>query len=525
MMNRAMEARREMARRELARRGFQYFPGYVDPRQAGSYGAEHLQLMARWLERAESGELWEGIPGEGVKILIIEAPPRHWKTSLVNKFAAWFVGGRAREGRPHQLILASYGADLATTNSRVVMATIRENERYGNLFPGLSLSSVMQAAGNWGLEGEERPTCVAAGVGGALTGHGADCLIIDDPVKDFADAGSVASRNAKWQWWQTVGRTRINPGGFVILILTRWHEDDLAGRLLAQVKEGLGDRVALLRLPALAETDQERGSAGKVGLPVDEGDPLGREPGEALWPERYSAEELEDTRSKGPNAFESLYQGRPRREGGYLIGRESFRMLEVPPSNGSVKWIIPTDWAMTEKELTPKRGNDPDYTVVGLLGLWTPDEAAPTNTRIVLAAVRRGRKRLHDAKAMVKEFALQVEKRLEERPPIVAAQDNIDAIALDGLRGDPELLNWSISNIPRKEMPGDKVVKSAPWRDRAAGGRVYVVEEAWWGPRWNEAFFHEVEGFPRGAHDDQVDLMSCGMHRLSNRMMEGDLMA
>lgn len=508
-------SRQELARRELARRRFRHFPGYVDPEQAENYGADHLQLIAEYLEKAESGELWEGMAGSGKKILLIEAPPRHWKTSTLNKFAAWFVGKRKREGRPHQVMMISYGATLAETNSRGVLELVQE-PRYQNLFPEVELNRNMQSASLWGLAGETQPTTVAGGVGGPLTGQGADCMIIDDPVKGPEDAYSEASRESKWLWMTTVAFTRINPGGFMVLTLTRWHDEDVAGKLLKQVKEGKGGhRVVVLRLPALAETQEERESAGELGLPVDEEDPLGREPGEALWPEQYSAEELEAVRDTDEVGFEALFQGRPGKEGGYLLGRHQLKLLEVPPEEGTITWCIPTDWAMTEKEQTPRQGTEPDWTVAGLVGLWLPEEAGPENARIVIAAVERVQARIPEARKMVKRFARQVEERLGERPTIVAAQDNIDTVALDDLRGDTELLSWPILNIARKMMKGDKVVKSEPWRSRAVNGRVYVVSDSWWGKPWNSTFFVEVEAFPRGAKDDQVDMVSAGYHFLA----------
>lgn len=507
----------ELARRELARRRFSRFPGYVDPKQAENYEAAHLQLIAAYLEKAESGELWQGMEGSGKRILIIEAPPRHWKTSLLNKFGGWFVGKRVREEGDsariagHQLMMISYGASLAETNSRSVLELV-VSPRYRNVFGEVKLNRNMQSASLWGLAGEPHPTGVAGGVGGPLTGQGADCMIIDDPVKGPEEAYSQASRESKWLWMTTVAFTRINPGGFMVLTLTRWHDEDVAGKLLKQHREGVGDhRIVTLRLPAIAETDEERQSAGELGLPVDAADPLGREPGEALWPERYSAADLEATKSTDEVAFEALFQGRPGKDGGYLLGRQHLKMLEIPPEQGSIRWCIATDWAMTEKEQTPRKGTDPDWTVMGLVGLWLPDNDKK-DARIVIAAVERLQARVPDARKRLKRFAQEVEKRIGTRPAVVAAQDNIDTVALDDMRADADWLNWPILNIARRMMKGDKVVKSEPWRSRAVNGRVYVVADKWWGKEWNTRFFVEVEAFPRGAKDDQVDMVSAATH-------------
>lgn len=492
-------AQRELARRarvELAKRHPVHYAAYVDPEQGANYRTRHLMLIGDYLQAAESGELWADMPGGGLRILVIEAPPRHWKTSIVNKSTAWFVGKRKSESRSHQLIMTSYAATLAERNSRNVMETVI-NPLALDLYP-LALSRKSQAVNEWSLAGEPFPTCVAAGVGGGLTGQGADCMVVDDPVKDFADANSPSSRENKWQWWLTVARTRVNPDGYVVITLTRWHDDDIVGRMLKQVRDGESqDRIVVLRLPALAETEKERQSAGTMGLPVDEADPLGREPGEALWPGRYSQEELEATRAIGPAAFEALYQGRPRKEGGYLIGRHHFRLLEEAPAE-DIKWVWAIDWAYTEKEVAPKRRSDPDFTCLGLVGLWTPEKDR-RRARIVIGEAHKWQLPLHEVKRHIVNVA-----RTRSGVPIVSLNDNIDKVALQDLMMDPALYGHSIKLLPR--LKGDKVAKAQPWLDRAQGGYVYVVNG-----NWNAWFFETVEGFPRAAHDDEIDMVTTGV--------------
>lgn len=512
-------ARRELARREMARRSLASFAAYVDPKQAKNYQAPHLALTARYLEAAESGELWRDVPGQGVPILIIEEPPRHWKSSIVNKFVAWFVGKRKSNQQPHQVILTSYGAELAETNSRTVQDTLLSS-LYGNVFPGMALHPSRSAAKNWGFADEPITSVVAAGVGGALTGQGADCAVVDDPIKGPEDAYSVARRDSLWSWWTQVLRTRVNPGGFVVFLLTRWHEDDVVGRILKQAAgQPNGDRIVVLRLPALAETDEERVAAGELGLPVDAADPLGREPGEALWPERYSAEQLQATKELDEIAFNAMYQGRPGREGGYLIGRNNFRLLEVPPEVGRIRWCIGTDWAMTQAQVAGKK-TDPDYTTAGLIGLWWPDEHNRRDVNYVLAAATRVRGTGPEVQRHVKQFALDSAERIGQKPPLVGAQDNIDKLIFDYLRGDPELLDWPIVSIERRMMKGDKVVKSHAWRSRALGGRFFMVSDSWWGRPWNKAFWLEAEQFPRGTHDDLIDMVSVGTHYLTGGFVQ-----
>ena len=502
------QARRELARRELARRRLIPFAAYADPKVAKEYHAPHLQLLAEKLEAVERGDITR---------LMVFMPNRHWKSSLTSqKFPAWFIGKRATAGQPHQVMIVSYGATLAEEISTVPRDMVRDNNLFSNVFPKVRIAANKQSASSWGIADidsgidEPHPCCVAAGINGGITGKGADLIVIDDPVKNEAEAQSPAVQDRNIKAWTTDIRTRLNPGGAVVLVMTRWSEGDLAGKLLQRAADDPeADQWDVLVLPALAYTENEREEARRLGIPVPDEDPLGREPGVALWPDKYNAEHHATTKANDEAAFYSIGQQMPRRPGGYLIGRKNFKMLPAPPDEGIIRWVIPSDWAMTEKEQAPK-GRDPDYTAVGLVGLWYPDPKVPVNVNLIIAAVEREQMRIENAKRFVKKFALKVQTKIQKQPSIMAAQDNIDTVALDGLRGDPEMLSWVIRSIPRRYMPVDKVVKSEPWRSRAVAGRVYLVNDSWWGKSWNEQFLLEAEGFPKAAHDDQIDMVSVG---------------
>lgn len=515
-LQQATRAKRERARRELARRRLIDFCAYVDPGAArlgatdpfvqNAYRARHLQLIATTIEQATDGSLWQGVPGNGVRILLITTPPGHWKTSLVSrKFPPWFIGRQHKAGQPHQVILTSYNATLATTNNRAALDLVKENRLYANVFPDITLSRMMQSSEQWALQGEPFPCCVAAGVGGGLTGHHGDVCIVDDPIKDRAQANSISYMAMLWDWWKDVLRTRVNPGGFILGIWTRWSEDDPAGRIFKAKKKGENDdQVVLVRLPALAETQKERASAARMGLPIDADDPLGRAPGEALWPEREPADKHISTRKSHPVTFDSLYQGRPRPQAGFIAGRELFQVLSAIPKK-HVRWVWGTDWAITEKETAPKKRDDPDYTVAALVGLWTPS-ANRDDARIVIAFIRRGQHNLFEAKKLVKATVRSV----NQPRPVYAGQANIDTIAFQDLRRDADLLAYRFRILDRKRMPGDKVARAKTWlEDRLHAGQVYVLQGG-----WNEAFFNEVEQFPHGVHDDQVDAVSVAVHAL-----------
>jgi hypothetical protein len=505
-------AQKELARRKLARRSLIEFCCYVDPGAAyedaadpyleNRYRAAHLELMADYIERAIDGSLFDGIPGDGKKILLITTPPGHWKSSLISrKLPAWYVGKRLAEDRPHQVILTSYNSKLAQANNARVLE-LMTSPLYQNVFPGVTLSKSQQNSEEWAVDGMPFTSCVARGVGAGLTGNHGALAIVDDPIKDRKDANSATVRETLWDWWKDVLRTRIIGDGFILGVWTRWTEDDPAGRIMDLRRKGvLDDRVVMLRLPALAETQAERISAGTMGLPIDDGDPLGREPGEALWPEKEDAAAHEATRRAFPLTFDSLYQGRPRPKGGYIVGGDQFKTMPSRPEK-NVRWMWGTDWAITEKEVAPKRRNDPDYTVAALVGLWTPEGDF---ARLVIARVVRGQHDPHRARMLVKGAMLA-----EGRPyPMRSGQANIDKVHLSQMRQDPDLLQFSIKNLSRSELSGDKVTKAQPWLEMVHAGHVYLVDGA-----WNDAFVNEAENFPNGTHDDQIDAVSVAVHAL-----------
>ena len=502
LSRKAKRAQAELARRELARRHLIDFCQYVDPDAAHEYGAPHLRLIAHYIEQAEAGTLWDDVPGAGKRILMITCPPGHWKSSLVSrKLPAWFIGRRHLQKRPYQVILSSYNAKLATAHNSRNLDLIR-SKRYRNVFPNIQLSKRNQSSEEWSLEGAPYVGCVARGVGGGLTGYHGAMAIVDDPIKDRKDANSPTIRESLWDWWKDVLRSRLIDVGFILGIWTRWTEDDPMGRILKDVAEGNNeDRVVLLRLPALAETYAERKSAQSMGLPFDKQDPLGRQPGEALWPEKESVAEHIATRKAYPLTFDSLYQGRPRPAGGFVASRAQFKLLPSMPKK-NVRWLWGTDWAITEKESAPKK-RDPDYTVAALVGVWRPKDGQ--DLRLVIGFIRRGQLNPHGALALVKSTVLSVDRRY----PIRSGQANMDKTYLFPMRRDSDLLNFSIRNLAKKEFAGDKMTKAQPWLEMAHAGQVYVVQGA-----WNNDFFDEVERFPHGAHDDQIDAVSVAVHSL-----------
>lgn len=267
------KARAELARRELARRRLLDFITFNFPDYQTSW---HHRLIASKLEAIERGD---------IKRLIITTPPRHGKSELVSvQFPSWLIG----KDKNRNIIQASYSGDLATDFGRQVRNIIA-GEKYKHLFD-VSLAEDSQAKGKWNTDG--RGAYNAVGVGGATTGKGADFLIIDDPVKNRQDAESEVVRQSTWEWYTSTARTRLSPVGAIIIVMTRWHDDDLVGRILSSDNASLWQ---VVHLPAIATTDEEY-----------------RKKGEALWPNHFSLDILEEIkRDVGSYDWSSLYQGSP----------------------------------------------------------------------------------------------------------------------------------------------------------------------------------------------------------------------
>lgn len=243
--------------------------------------------------------------------LFVTMPPRHGKSYLISEHTApWFLI-RMPSGR---VLLATYEADFAAKwggISRDLIDKVSEDF-------GISTDPSTSAKSEWSLLGE-RGGMDTAGVGGPFSGKGAHLLIIDDPIKNDEDAQSEIKRKKNIAWWYTTAKTRLEPGGVVLLVHTRWHEDDLGGHLMANE----GEKWFHIDLPALQPDDED--SLSDTELHSGAGNPLRRAPGAALCPSRYSRKYLEDERESDPHSFSALYQQRPTTEGSGIFKRANFR--------------------------------------------------------------------------------------------------------------------------------------------------------------------------------------------------------
>jgi len=266
--------------------GYKY---YVSPKGAKAWEAKHQLLIDKKLMEVEQGK---------TKRLMIFTAPRHYKSQTATiHFPAWYLGKHP----DHRILAASYSASLVNKFSRQTRGLV--NEHGPELF-GVQLAQDSQAVDDWALQSTKDGVAVSggygcAGVRGSFTGKGANILIIDDPHKDRQEANSEVMRDSIWEWYCSAAYTRLESDGAIILIMTRWHEDDLAGRLIKAMQDGdeFAEQWDIINLPALAE----------------EGDILRRNIGEPLWPEQFPLERYYGIRASiGSYEWTSLYQQRPQ---------------------------------------------------------------------------------------------------------------------------------------------------------------------------------------------------------------------
>ena len=434
------------ARRHLLPFILRGFPAY----QAGWFHRELAETM-EWFSR-------EIAAGRSPR-LIVTVPPRHGKSEIVSRrWPIWHLG----KFPDHELVVASYGQSLAndmSRDARSVRADVLD------LFPGLAPDeNGKDGVEKWEISGG-RGSYKAVGVGGPLTGSGAHALIIDDPVKDRVEADSPVYRERAWQWYQTVASTRLAPGAGVLVMMTRWHEDDLVGRLLAEEKKG-GDQWRKVDFPAIAEQDEEH-----------------RRTGEALHPERYPIEVLEQRRKVlGSRNFAALFQQRPTPATGGLFRRGWFQLYDTDPRNLVIQRPIITC------DLTFKGSDGSDYVVFGMWGRRGED----------IYLLDRFRARLDYVETKVALRAFVAKWRHLHPRVLVELKANGEALVADLRSVVPNLIGW----VP--DSHGSKETRAAVAAARAEAGQLWVPASAPWLEEWIE----EHVGFPAAKHDDQVDVTS-----------------
>lgn len=416
------------------------WPGYKD--------ARHHRMIARKLEAVERGE---------IKRLMIFMPPRHGKSMLASEFfPAWYMG----RNPDHYVIASTYAQDLADDFGRKVKAQIADPS-YQAIFPGVKLAEDSQSVKRFHIEGggtevstSQRGAYYAVGVGGPLTGRGAHLLLIDDPVKNREEADSEVARRRIKDWYTSTAYTRLMPGARIVVIQTRWHEDDLSGWLLEEHKHEGWD---VLSLPAIV------------------GD-------EALWPEQYSKESLERIKQAvGSRDWSALYQQSPAPESGDYFKREWFRYYDEAPQYLQIYGA--SDYAVTSK--------GGDYTVHGVFGvdrnddvylldLWRQQATSDVwvDAFLDLVAKHKPIQWAEEQGQIIKSLDPFINKRSQERG-IYVAREQFTSLT-------------------------DKASRAQAIRGRIAQGKVKFPRNA----PWLADLEREMLTFPVGVNDDMVDVLS-----------------
>jgi predicted phage terminase large subunit-like protein len=409
--------------------------------------------------------------------LIVTMPPQEGKSQrVVRRFTEWVL----QERPDTRIAIASYEHGVARRWGRVIRDDIRDHgERLG-----LTVRGDLSGQSEWQLAGYDGGV-YTVGIGGGLTGRSVDLLIIDDPIKDRKQADSELQREVAWNWWTDVGSTRLAPGAPVVLILTRWHEDDLAGRLL---KAEDGHQWRVLHIPAQADHDPAKG----------ETDPLGREPGEFLESARgRTVEQWEAIKVRsGSRTWQALYQGRPSAAAGTIFQRTWWRRYDVP------LWIVREDGArvvtgmddlLISWDMTFKNTRGADY-VSGQV--W-----ARRGADAFLLDRVHGRMDFVETVAAFKMLAARWPQALLK---LVEDKANGPAVI--------SMLGRDVGGIVPVEPDGGKVARASAVSPLVEAGNVWLPASELC--PWADDVIEEAAGFPTAAHDDDVDAMSQALNRL-----------
>ena len=426
---------KELLARDDAKRSLIKFTSYTNPEY--QVAAHHIRICEA-LEAVARGELDR---------VCIFMPPRHGKSELASRrFPAWYLGRYPSK----QIIAASYNSDLASDFGREVR-NIVDGHLYQNVFD-VSLAPDSRAANRWHTNAGG--SYVSAGVNTAITGRGAHIALIDDPLKDRQEADSLLVRDNVWKWYTSTLYTRLMPRGAIVLIQTRWHDDDLAGRLLNTPG---GDQWHVIELPAVNEA------------------------GQALWPEWYPLPALDRIKEAiGPRDWSALYQQQPQPDEGTYFKREWFHFYDKLPA--TLRYYGASDYAVTE--------DGGDYTEHGIFGVdptediyiadwWSGQTAADAWIDSKCDLILEWKPLLWGGEAGVIRKSIEpfMTKRMRERKAYCR-------------------IEW----VPSVR---DKPTRARSFQARASMGKVYLPNT-----EDGHRLLDQLLRFPAGANDDAVDVCS-----------------
>ena len=524
-VRRASEIELELARRELARRKLLPFIQKFNKTYDAGWVHEHicaqLEKFIRAVERQEAPRL------------MIFMPPRHGKSEIASKnFPAWVLGKHPE----WEIIASSYAVSLPIGFSRKVQATIQD-KAYKQLFPNTHLHPKSQSAEAWMTTREGG--YVAAGVGGGITGKGAHVFIIDDPVKDAQEADSDTQRQTVWDWWGSTAKTRLSPGGGALVIQTRWHDDDLSGRMILQMKElkeefeeliadtkhnialattkketaeleselaGFEEELSeiddweIIVYPAIAVEDEYIDSQGLlVHTPEPERLPeltKVRSTGEALHPSRYPIGRLRNMkRSMQPRHWSALYQQNPVPDEGIYFTKDMIRFTASYPVISDMYLFAAWDLAVGEKQQN-------DFSVGVVLGL-------DYQGQIHVLDMTRIKANIH----VVAEAVIAQYKRYPTILEIGIEKGQLELSLMPQLNKllKKEKLYPTFNHELRPVS--DKWVRARPLQGRMQMGTVLFPHNQ----PWVESAVAELLRFPGGIHDDIVDALAWGVRMMGGR--------
>ncbi|WGM03775.1 phage terminase large subunit [Arsenophonus nasoniae] len=459
---------KEAVRRELARQSFINFVSYTK-----------TDFIRGWFNEKVAKELeqfyQDVIDGKQPRLLIM-APPRSGKSELFSRrFPAWAFG----KNPDIQIIATSYSADLSSRMNRDVQKII-DDEKYVALFRETRLNNKNMINVSTkptrncemfeivGKQGAYR----SAGVGGGITGMGADIAIIDDPVKDGKEANSATIREAIWDWYTSTLYTRLSPCSGILLGMTRWHEDDLAGRLIEDMKQG-GDYWKIVRFPAIAEEQEEH-----------------RKEGEALHPERFSTKHLlKIKKAVGSHTWNALFQQRPTGKGGDILRGDWLKRYTVAPQFKKVG--VYADTALKTKEVN-------DYSVLLLA-------AVAVDGGMYILDILRGKWEGFQLEQKTVDFW---NKHKHLKPHSLMIEDKASGTGL--IQSLKKKQNIPVrSAIPNK----DKYTRVIEVQGYFESGYIHIPQSA----DWVSEFIKELESFTATnshKHDDQVDTVVMAVNDL-----------
>lgn len=417
----------------------------------------HLLRLAHALERVERGDC---------KRLIVTMPPQHGKSELATvQFPAWFLGRRPKAN----VVVTGYGHDIALKHSKHCRR-IFHSDQFRSVFPDavpdFHDSSVSSNLEEW--ETRQGGSYYAVGVGGGLTGRSVTLGIIDDPLKNRQDAESYTKRQAVIDWYRSVFYTR-HPEA-IVLIMTRWHRNDLVGFVLKEQKH---EGWEVIKLPAIDETT---------------------EPPTPLWPEVFGGLDEYRTiqKSEGRHEWSALYQQNPIVRGGNRFNVDGIKVHETTEGWPEGPWVRCWDLASSSKE---RNKNDPDFTVGGLIHARKVDKLWRLWVKHMVIKKAEAPERDRVICNTAKTDGSSVQIHMEAYGGYKDAYTTMKAI-LHGSRV-----------VHRSKLPGDKTTKCAPLEPIFEAGNIHMLKAP-----WNDEAIRQLEGFPFADHDDVPDVLAIGYH-------------